>query len=146
MDPPAQFDATPEPPVVFRGKKRKLYRQRATEDANTQEQSTNQESAATDGPEAPRAESSKPQTPAENEDDLSVAEIIRRRNARKSRLRGVGFGVDGATQGDGSNLEDELSLMIREEEQKALDAPVGGMTNRFTAQTGMAGELVNKHM
>lgn len=148
MDLSAPSDATPEPPVVFRGKKRKLYRQRATEEGNTQSQSANQErAAATGGPtEASRAEPPQHEAPAENEDDLSVAEIIRRRNARKSRLRGVGFGVDGAAQGDGSNVEDELSLMIREEEQKALDVPSGGMTNRFTAQTGMAGELVNKHM
>ncbi|KAI1873187.1 uncharacterized protein JN550_003440 [Neoarthrinium moseri] len=140
MDPADQPNATPEPPVVFRGKKRKTFRQRASED-----EGANHAGGAPDSGDQDNAGSSR-EPEATASDQFSVAEIIRQRNARKARLRGVGFGADDA-QG-AANGDDELSLMIREEEQKAqqLDQPVGGMTKRFAAQTGLSSELVNKHM
>ncbi|KAI0136428.1 hypothetical protein BJ170DRAFT_677304 [Xylariales sp. AK1849] len=140
MDSPAPSIEMPNVPVVFRGKKRKLYRQRPAEEENT--------SKADIAPELPGQQDnipSKEQAPPQSEDGMSVAEIIRQRNARKSRLRGVGFGTDDALAGT-FNADDELSLMIREESQKALDLSTGGVSKRFTAQTGLTGELVNKHM
>lgn len=94
-----------------------------------------------------KQDESTPQTQAvdETEEGFSVADIIRRRNARKSRIKGVGFGADDA-QSSAANADDELSLMIREEEQKAIDLASGGVNKRFTAQTGLTGELVNRHM
>lgn len=162
MDSANQSDATPKPQqVVFRGKKRKFYRQRTT----TAEEEAGRESLSkkttTDAEEPDPKDNGHPKRASEasedkatsigndDEDDedgeLSVAEFLRRRNIRKKGLRGVGFGVEDARGGSlNNNSDDELSLMIREEEQKAL--AIGDMTKRFTAQTGLTGELVNKHI
>ncbi|ORY66022.1 uncharacterized protein BCR38DRAFT_483683 [Pseudomassariella vexata] len=145
MDSRAQSDATTadppraEPQVVFRGKKRKFYRKREVEDVENGDQDTNTT-------ETTEASATRPAvaTPSEDTDEegIAVAEVLRRRNARKARLRGVGFGNEKK-----SNAEDELSLMIREEQEKVLDVGTqGGMTKRFAAQTGLVGELVSKHM
>ncbi|KAH8675508.1 hepatocellular carcinoma-associated antigen 59-domain-containing protein [Xylariales sp. PMI_506] len=131
----------PPAPVVFRGKKRKFFRQRAT-DADNSETKTDLAVAPSD--EQGDATAAVPSS-ADDEEGLSVAEILRRRNTRKLRLRGVGFGAEDA-YGNATSADDELTLMIREEEQKALELSSGGMSGRFAAQTGLATELVNKHM
>ncbi|ETS86177.1 hypothetical protein PFICI_00005 [Pestalotiopsis fici W106-1] len=130
--------AATEATVVFRGKKRKLFRQKPVEDAPTTQ--TNEPAVQTEQESLPTDE-----TPKTDEEGLSVAEIIRQRNARKHRLKGVGFGADD-TSAAVANADDELSLMIREEEQKAMDLSNGGVNRRFTAQTGLSSDLVNKHM
>ncbi|KAI0441157.1 hypothetical protein F4803DRAFT_552350 [Xylaria telfairii] len=134
-------------PIVFRGKKRKTYRQRPGTEA---------EDEATDSvPDAPSTTSTKTSTPGpiststDREDDeaLSISEALRLRNARKSRLRGVTFGVDnGAPAGESEGGDDELSQMIREEEKKAIEQSVTAANKRFAPQTGLSGEIVNKHM
>ncbi|KAI0456628.1 hypothetical protein F5B21DRAFT_146759 [Xylaria acuta] len=135
------------PPIVFRGKKRKTYRQRP---------GTGVEDKATDPvPDAPNAighQVSTPgpiETPTSTEDDeaLSISKALRLRNARKSRLRGVTFGVDNGAQAVGAEGgDDELSQMIREEEKKAIEQSVTAANKRFAPQTGLSGEIVNKHM
>lgn len=158
MNPEAAPEVTPEPQVLFRGKKRKgQYRQRATDDdvpAPTTEVNQSGDATRVDGTSVPSVEAhptefteSEAQAAAD-EEGVSVAELLRRRNARKSRLRGVGFAPQDAQGSSGSiSFEDDLSLMIREEEQKAaVDVSAGGMGKRFSAQTGHVGELVNKHM
>lgn len=134
-------------PIVFRGKKRKTYRQRPGTEA---------EDEATDPvPDAPNVTNIKASTPGpiatstEREDDeaLSISEALRLRNARKFRLRGVTFGVDnGAPAGGSEGGDDELSQMIREEEKKAIEQSVTAANKRFAPQTGLSGEIVNKHM
>ncbi|KAI1470086.1 uncharacterized protein F4812DRAFT_421468 [Daldinia caldariorum] len=166
-------ESTPVPPVIFRGKKRKTYRQRtestATDDHNERSKSIETpqlEEGTPTTPDAPaKAEATTTSTTTqssnaeeeeeeEEEKGLSVAEVLRLRNARKARLGGVKFGAGSSTHasnGDTATTNtfgdglDDLSLMIREEENKALDI-VAGVKKRFAPQTGMAAELVNKHM
>ncbi|KAK6070014.1 hypothetical protein SCUP515_08692 [Seiridium cupressi] len=140
MDATSPADATLDAPVVFRGKKRKVFRPRSTE-----EEGASQPNTATETVEKQEESAGKDEAPEGSEAGRLVAEIIRRRNARKSRLKGVGFGTDDA-QGTAADADDELSLMIREEEQKAIDLANGGVSKRFTAQTGLSSELVDKHM
>ncbi|OTB08700.1 hypothetical protein M426DRAFT_18787 [Hypoxylon sp. CI-4A] len=157
-------EATPEPQVFFRGKKRKTYRQR-TEPADDNDDDEVLKSVETqplpenavttpDTPTTSNAGASAPnqsEDAAEEEKGLSVAEVLRLRNARKARLGGVRFGAssshgsnDATTAAPGEIL-DELSLMIREEENKALDI-AAGVQKRFAPQTGLATEMVNQHM
>lgn len=133
-------DATTDAPVIFRGKKRKFFRQRPLED-----EATGATGPATESIETQDETIASPKTATQVEEALSVAEIIRQRNARKSRTRGVGFGADDA-HGSAFHPDVELSLMIREEEQRADDLASGGVNRRFAAQTGLTSELVNKHM
>ncbi|XXG94791.1 hypothetical protein Hte_001049 [Hypoxylon texense] len=151
-------EATPEPQVVFRGKKRKTYRQRTepiAEDVGSKATAVESPSQDASTPAAPRnADNASPapipsEDAAEEETGLSVAEVLRLRNARKSRLGGVKFGAGNTATGDaaadGGESLDELTLMIREEESKALDV-AAGVKRRFAPQTGLAAEIVNKHM
>ncbi|OTA64693.1 hypothetical protein K449DRAFT_274035 [Hypoxylon sp. EC38] len=140
-------ETTPEPQVIFRGKKRKTYRQRTEraddEDSNLTE-TPKPENTADTSKATPLAQS---EDTAKEEKGLSVAEVLRLRNARKARLGGVKFGAgNNNAPGDAAGEAlDDLSLMIREEENKALDI-AAGVQKRFAPQTGMAAELVNKHM
>ncbi|KAI2629603.1 hypothetical protein GGR54DRAFT_585731 [Hypoxylon sp. NC1633] len=162
MDTPAS-EATPEPPVVFRGKKRKTYRQRAEATGNDEVSKsvstpqTEQPTTTSDSPPKPDGTASTPiqseDAVEEEEKGLSVAEILRRRNVRKSRLGGVKFGAGNnhspgdatAATADRGNTLDDLTLMIREEENKAMDI-AAGVKKRFAVQTGLATEVINKHM
>ncbi len=182
------MDVDTAPPVevqvVFRGKKRKAYRQRTeTRGDNNNNNNDNDNNDNNDAPRAPSVDpasnmsaplnppSAFPDAPgaaatsqrgreedgAEEESGLSVAEVLRLRNLRKSRLGGVKFSVaDSAPpmtaaggEEDGNNYDDELSLMIREEESRVLErssSAAAGVTKRFAPQTGLSGELINKHM
>ncbi|GAW18180.1 hypothetical protein ANO14919_076540 [Xylariales sp. No.14919] len=139
------------PPIVFRGKKRKTYRQRPEPEAEN-ETSTALIDPVIDAVSATNTQSSTPDptvasTDKEQDEALSISEALRLRNARKSRLRGVTFGVDnGAHTGAGEGGEDELSQMIREEEKKAIEQSITAANKRFAPQTGLSGEIVNKHM
>ncbi|KAI1806456.1 hepatocellular carcinoma-associated antigen 59-domain-containing protein [Daldinia bambusicola] len=166
-------ESIPVPPVIFRGKKRKTYRQRTESTATDDDQNERSKSIETpqledgtptaqDAPvksEATATTSTTQNSNAEEEEEkgLSVAEVLRLRNARKARLGGVKFGAGSSNSTHASNGDtatatgttgdglDDLSLMIREEENKALDI-VAGVKKRFAPQTGMAAEVVNKHM
>lgn len=150
-------EATPEPQVVFRGKKRKTYRQRTepigdNDDLKAVVESPSQDTLAPAAPKNANSASPAPipiEDSAEEETGLSVAEVLRLRNARKSRLGGVKFGAgnnaSGDSAADGGDALDELTLMIREEESKAMDV-AAGVKSRFAPQTGLAAEIVNKHM
>lgn len=150
-------EATPEPQIVFRGKKRKTYRQRTepTSDDTDSKAAVVSPTRDESAPAAPKNIGTASPAPVQNEDvtdeetGLSVAEVLRLRNARKSRLGGVKFGAGNTASGDaaayGSDGLDDLSLMIREEESKALDV-AAGVKRRFAPQTGLAADIVNKHM
>jgi hypothetical protein len=142
-------DAAIDPqPVVFRGKKRKFYRQRAEADNTVPHGDAQAGADSLSSSRAPKKTgTSTDNTTEADEAGLSVAEILRQRNARKSRIRGgVGFGS--ADDANGITEDEHLSMMIREEQDKAgMDAVTpAGMSKRFAAQTGMAAELVNRHM
>ena len=181
---------TPELQVVFRGKKRKAYRQRTETDdrdeaktrgatpvapshnGNGTTDPTTGPSSAPSDPSAPAATATSPgqengkktakeEQEEEEEKGLSVAEVLRLRNARKSRLGGVKFSAvdsagsrgtaDGQTGGedDINGNMDDLSLMIREEESRVVErstTAAAGVKGRFAPQTGLSSELINKHM
>ncbi|RYP14860.1 hypothetical protein DL765_006078 [Monosporascus sp. GIB2] len=188
-------ETAPLPQVVFRGKKRKAYRQRAEaedEAAPTPQASTTttSESARGNTPSVPQPSSASPDVAAvqgggeddasaatatatataaakkegeeEDETGLSVAKVLRLRNARRSKLGGVKFSAsDALSRGAGDapaeeqqreGVNDELSLMIREEEGRVLErarttaAAIADASKRFAPQTGLSGELINKHM
>ncbi|RYO77711.1 hypothetical protein DL764_010185 [Monosporascus ibericus] len=192
-------ETAPLPQVVFRGKKRKAYRQRAEaedEPTPTPHASTTIASKSTrdNTPSVPQPLSASPDAAVqggegdasattataaaaaaatataavakeEEEDEevgLSVAEVLRLRNLRRSKLGGVKFSAnDALTRGAGDapaeeqqqeGMNDELSLMIREEESRVLErsrttaAAIADAGKRFAPQTGLSGELINKHM
>ncbi|KAI0974483.1 hypothetical protein F4678DRAFT_378583 [Xylaria arbuscula] len=148
MDPTSPVAET-QSPIVFRGKKRKTYRQRAGDESGT---SATAIDAVVDAVSAYSAQASTPDptaapTDREAGDALSLSEALRLRNARKSRLRGVIFSADNNAQpGASEGGDDELSLMIREEEKKAMDQSIAAANKRFAPQTGLSGEIINKHM
>ncbi|KAI1828531.1 hypothetical protein F4861DRAFT_534954 [Xylaria intraflava] len=145
----ASQSVNPQQPVVFRGKKRKTYRQRTRAE---EEVSTTTVDPVADAPTAVDAQPPNP-GPAtalngEGKDEaLSISEALRLRNARKSRLRGVTFAANSNSQtGVAEGGEDELSQMIREEEKKVIENSITAANKRFAPQTGLSGEIVNKHM
>lgn len=137
------------PQVVFRpGKKRKIYRQRAEGPEEIIGNDTLEADHAT-----PSSAPATPAGPDDEEEGLSVSEVIRVRNARKHRHGGVGFragplglGDDRATSEE-NNTDQRLVLHGNADAQQGAEAAViGGITKRFAPQTGLVGELVNKHM
>ncbi|KAL2159149.1 hypothetical protein VTH06DRAFT_2581 [Thermothelomyces fergusii] len=146
----AETDAVPQ--VVFRhGKKGKTYRQRAEGS-----------SGATDSGETPdqaehgAASAASATTTIERDEDeagLSVAEVLRRRNARKHKHGGVGFRAGPSGPGNdaaaASEENAERGLVPHggaDAEQGSEAAIAGGIAKRFAPQTGLVGELVNRHI
>lgn len=135
----------PEPQVVFRtNKKRKHFRQRA------EQPGAKEDDAATQAAELPTQAQDEPANPHDDGDatsdkeGLSVAEALRLRNMRKSRLKGVGFRPEGTSAGvEESNTERSL---VAKDDAYAADAMEYGVSRRFAPQAGLVGELVNKHM
>ncbi|TPX11416.1 uncharacterized protein E0L32_007835 [Thyridium curvatum] len=129
------------PQVVFRAnKRRKVYRQRDREADDTQAApEATRKSAADAATEADRQSSP-------DEEGLTVAEALRRRNARKAaRLRGVEFraGREGSAAQEEEDGNPERALVPAAAAAEA--DPLAG-AKRFAPQTGLVGELVNKHM
>ncbi len=129
-----------EPQVVFRpGKKRKLYRQRPTDDDATSDVT----SAAAETPAldsfANRADEQGP----------AMAEVLRLRNSRRSRLRGVEFRSEESSRSTPAVVANhEQSLVLRDAAAEGTLSveTVAGMGSRFAPQTGHGGAVVNKHM
>jgi hypothetical protein len=129
-----------EPQVVFRpSKKRKHLRQRAEEPETKTDEAAQQPAAqalAHDG-------ETKHDTNSDIEES-SVAEALRLRNARKARLKGVGFRPESASIAS-ENTNAEQSLVLKDDPNGG-DAMEYGISKRFAPQAGLVGELVNKHM
>ncbi|KLU87494.1 hypothetical protein MAPG_06494 [Magnaporthiopsis poae ATCC 64411] len=154
-------DGAGEAPILFRrGKKRKTYRQRAGDNDNDETAATTSASASTDqkltaeddgtaaavaitatAAVAANTTASEPETQTAGGDDddaeekgLSVAEVLRLRNARRTKLRGAVLGRAGSTAWRWGPCR--------------LDRQVRGAASgkRFSAQTGLVVELVNRHM
>ncbi|KAB5580941.1 hepatocellular carcinoma-associated antigen 59-domain-containing protein [Coniochaeta sp. 2T2.1] len=134
-----QAPAEPQMPAFRPGKKRKIYRQRAedADDAPLDAPAATSEPASTLDPRP-----SEDITPAADDDEhISLSAI--RRQARKGRLGGVAFRA-GSARADEQSDNTEQSLVIHD---GSAETPiVGGITKRFAPQTGMVGELINKHM
>ncbi|OIW35478.1 hypothetical protein CONLIGDRAFT_608787 [Coniochaeta ligniaria NRRL 30616] len=131
--------AEPQLPSFRPGKKRRIYRHRAedTDDAPldaslplTNPESRPSEDAATDGP--------------DTEAHLPLSAI--RRQPRKSRLGGVAFRAGPPRADEQHPPNTEQSLVPHDAADTNNNAVVGGIRNRFAPQTGLVGELVNKHM
>lgn len=154
---PAMASPTPEaaePAVVFRpGKKRKAYRQRSEDSEAPTPEPSNEKSTVTSGKgdDGSLEARDTPQLDL-TEEGLSVAEVIRRRNARKARLGGVAFRAEPASKSAAQDaavaheLSTDQSLVAHEGGGGAVDTSTGGIVKRFASQTGLVGELVNKHM
>lgn len=132
-----------EPQVIFRpSKRRKQFRQRAEEDDNTKgDDATSQTVAPSSTAESVDVNGKEPQDDKNSETEgLSVVEVLRLRNARRSKLKGVEFRPEGphkdeAVAGPSSATKDDVN--------EALEL---GMSRRFAPQAGLVGELVNRHM
>ena len=136
-------ETTTEPQIVFRaGKKRKAYRQRpADQDAPVAEEPSAAASRAVANDEGEGgAEANKSEG---DEEGLSVAEALRLRNARRTRLGGVGFSATAAAAAANDD-EAQRSLVLRGEGVDPLE--LHDMSRRFAPQTGLVHEMVNKHM
>ncbi|KAK1757622.1 hepatocellular carcinoma-associated antigen 59-domain-containing protein [Echria macrotheca] len=147
--------ASPEEPapVVFRpAKRRKDYRHRSERDdeAAADGASTAAAAAAIEAPATIAAPgvTSPGNDDADEESGLSVAQALQRaRNARKHRFGGVTFRAGPSHAGDDDHATEEnpeQRLVVRDGADSMV--PVGGITTRFAPQTGLVGELVNKHM
>lgn len=152
---PSPTETNAEPQVVFRpSKKRKQFRQRA-EDNHDESKAESTTTAATTittttqiaTPSASAQDSDAAREngeTSEGEGGLSVAEALRLRNARKSRLKGVEFRPESAPKVDEANhSEHGIGGQHKDEVAEALEL---GVSRRFAPQAGLVGELVNKHM
>jgi len=130
--------------VVFRpGKKRKAYRHRPEEEEPViAEGATNSLTAS----------SATGVALDDDSDQRSVAGALRLRNARKNRHGGVAFRAGPFLHGDGGEATDtnpDRSMVLHDTvdgSRQDDSAILGGITQRFAPQTGLVGELVNKHM
>ncbi|KAL2064968.1 hypothetical protein VTL71DRAFT_4108 [Oculimacula yallundae] len=137
---------------LFRpSKKRKIYRQRATDDEPAPPTTLSPPPAVSTTP-LPSAQSlddliSRASASVQQNDDpssqneaVSMAEILRLRKKNKSR-GGVEFKASGHVTRDAEGV-----LILRPEEEKALEAAgVSGVPRKFAPQTGTVGD-VNRHM
>ncbi|KAF3764789.1 hypothetical protein M406DRAFT_291968 [Cryphonectria parasitica EP155] len=143
MEEPTSVDTNPSQ-VVFRpSKKRKHFRHRPEEnDGATTGDATSQNvapHASTEDGEATTRDNNGSDEETKEANALSVAEALRLRNARKSRLKGVEFRPEAAAK---EEAKAELGL-VPDEDGEAVEL---GVSRRFAPQVGLVGELVNKHM
>lgn len=175
--PKAATTPTPEPavaappPVLFRAsKKKRAFRQRADDDddakpaaqtgaavtlntgsdatATCQDATSTTEPAVSGTVATATAAATKRDENDKETGGLSVAEVLRLRNAKKHRLGGVAFraGDEAGAATTVQNSEQAMVLHGGGEVQQQEAAILGGVAKRFAPQTGMVGELVNKHM
>ncbi|KAK0730630.1 hepatocellular carcinoma-associated antigen 59-domain-containing protein, partial [Lasiosphaeris hirsuta] len=141
-----------EAPVLFRpGKKRKIYRHRPEEAEAGTTIPDDVESATTSSAVATSSTAGFPTTDAAaNDEGLSVTDALRIRNARKHRHGGVAFRAGPSHGDDGAYDENTEQGLVphhgAEAAQQEESVILGGISRRFAPQTGLVGELVNKHM
>ncbi|KAK4192664.1 hepatocellular carcinoma-associated antigen 59-domain-containing protein [Podospora australis] len=138
-------ESAPEPQVIFRSRKnRKSDRSRPFEIENANSQIENATEAA------PLVTETSAQhittTDEDEEKGLSVAEAIRLRNARKHKHGGVGFRAGSTVHGENNGPVPEERSLVPHGSAEPESVIIGGITKRFAPQTGLSGELVNKHM
>lgn len=131
------------PILLFKSKKRKLYRQRAAY--------SEAESSGTPILEAPLSPTSARSTPSlsieemestyEDNDVPNMTEILRLRKLRKSRVGGVEFRAAKPTSVNTSQELIPATAAVEEKEEGGLN-----VVKRFVSQTGTSVEGVDKHM
>lgn len=135
----------PEPQVIFRtNKKRKHFRQRAEQPGAKDDDASTQAAVPPTQAQVDQANLHDDAGATSETEGQSVAEALRLRNMRKSRLKGVGFRPEG-TSAASEESNTERSLVIKDD-TNAADAMDYGVSRRFAPQAGLVGELVNKHM
>ena len=132
MEPTSAGESAPSPIKFRTGKKRKAYRQR-TDDTETSIAIASNDSRESSAIEAKG-----------DEDDASVLAALRLRNARKGRLRGVGFSTSARPE-DETQGEGDRALVLRDQDD-SQDAALPAIGNRFTHQTGLLADLNDRHM
>ena len=139
-DPSPATTATAEPtsaPVIFRAK-----RKRPTLRSRQEERGPDPSS-----PQAGVGDGAASKEDEADEQGVSVAEVLRQRR-KQAKLRGAGVAPEYAfTTGEGLDESGEQSV-VAAGERRAIspDVVMGGITGRFAPQTGLVGELVNRHM
>ncbi|KAK1825784.1 hepatocellular carcinoma-associated antigen 59-domain-containing protein [Podospora conica] len=148
--------ASPEPepaaiavPILFRpAKRRKIFRHRSEDAATADDQST----PTPEGP-LPATTTTDPDDDAEQE-----AHTLRLRQAARKRRPGGGVAFraggpssSGVEESSKSNTERGMVLHsngdAKDDEDSDEDSLIlGGINRRFAPQTGLVGELVNRHM
>lgn len=145
----------PDPPIVFRPKKKPRLRQRAAE-TTLEKETAREERKPGRGANDDRVDNEEDVTAAAAADEevsFSVAEALKRR--RKNRPKGVEFKPErpsaSTQQQEGHDREGQGPAAGRGDDgaapqQEPSNVVVGGIRGRFAPQTGLIGELVNKHM
>ncbi|GAB0137692.1 hypothetical protein EsDP_00005949 [Epichloe bromicola] len=125
MDPAPREQDPSAPAIKFRNttKNRKALRQRAQDDQHQQ------------GHQQPDP----PSSPTHDTESSSVTAALRARNARKYRLRGVGFSTD-------SHADDHAAQLPADDDSSKHLAVAKGIPDRFMHQTGLVSNLNDKHM
>ncbi|KEZ44192.1 hypothetical protein SAPIO_CDS3120 [Scedosporium apiospermum] len=124
-------------PVVFRAKRKKATIRNRPDDIPS--------AADTPSPSVIEGTPAIASRIGEEEDDgPSVAEVLRQRR-KQQRLGGIGFGPEKPLS-DLGDEEVQEQAVVRAEGALDADAILGGIPKRFAVQTGLVGELVNKHM
>lgn len=134
-----------EPPiddtVRFRsGRKRKTYRQRVDAvDHDDKDPVAEARPSQDAGP----SEEQRQRQHTDDDEDGGVGAAVRSRNARRARIRGVGFSSDCRADGDVGTADRTLVLGSRENDDTGHAVTIA---DRFTHQTGLLAELDDKHM
>jgi hypothetical protein len=148
----------PEPaaitaPILFRpAKRRKIFRHQRTEDA------AGADDQSTPTPEAQPTTTSADPLPSDDDAD-EEAHIARLRHAARKRRGGggVAFRAGGPSGAEESSNNTERGMVLHrdsngpQQDEDDADADedsliLGGINRRFAPQTGLVGELVNRHM
>lgn len=140
MDPSTIAESS-EPQVVFRpSKRRKQFRQRTEESDTKAEDATIHTIAPPSTTESGARDDERQEDATSETEGYSVAEALRLRNARKSKLKGVEFRPEGPQKDE---TIAESTYAPKDDINEALEF---GMSRRFAPQAGLVGELVNRHM
>jgi hypothetical protein len=135
--------------VLFRPtKKRKIYRQRAQDDApNPTSPQPDQKEISAPTPRAAVTDYGSPSDEELEGTKVSMSEILRLRKLRKHRVGGVEFRASTANGRGDEGQEGTIVLheSSRADHEKEIVSHGGGVTRRFAKQTGMVGD-VDKHM
>lgn len=160
MESPSTQLSEPQLPAFRPGKKRKIhYRHRSgDEDDNSPPLDAQPSTAAAAALSPPPADPREPPTSAPDADAdaadsaaeegrSAVSEALRLRHARRARLGGVAFRAGPTPRGD-ADAEGEAGqgLVLHDGGTAGNQVAVGAISKRFAPQTGLVGELVNKHM
>lgn len=129
------------PETIFRApKRRKIFRARQREEEDTASGSAN--TAPQRLPAARDDETLPAQLVQENEEQSSVADIIRRRKAGKQRKVGIEFSNTKAHPESSSFATQSTAIVPAHDGKNVLEVAA----SRFTAQTGQVADVMDQHM